>query len=254
MSREESAVNRGRTASFPALAVPGGFRTSNNVQLISARIDYPRTVTVTMLPLVRRGSMSVPWSFAGDGLVPTGATVLDPLPIPARFRAKLLWGVGGVRAETQFDYPTAGACFTLTADTLDLDVIDPNAAATLYLNDGEMPVFGAFWVDDASPNAANAMRWSDVASQSIATGQTAIWTIKPWARWLTLCVLDPTASVKVSFEDNNGNVVGCNNNVTSRDATHAGRIPVPAGCTLLRVLNDNVASQIVVPIWDIQLG
>lgn len=255
----------GRQSEFPSTPVLGGFELTNNVQLISERIDRPQQWVITLAPITLHKAVGVtPWANTLDGVV--GALPVPPangnIPNAALgslpFRVLLSWGAGGVRYQTSFDYPVGGGTFGVLADTLDLNVIDPNSAKTLLADLGLSPVFAASMVPGV-PSGPSTMHYLDATtSASIGIGNFAYWSVKPFARhvWLTNDVeANAAIDYQVEFVDGGGQAAWGSFRVQDGRSIPQP-LPVPSAAYALKVTNLTAggAGLIIRPLWVIELS
>lgn len=250
----------GSSRPFPSIAIAGGFRVTNNVQLISERVERPRQWVITCAPMTANvNPNATPWYAPSDG---TGtAPPLGTAPFQALsatpFQVLLGWGAGGVRSQTRFDYPVQGGTFGLLADTLDLNVIDPSAAAVTLTSLDYVPWFAAFMVPGV-PSGRTTMRYTDVVSADLAPGASAFYSIKPFARevWISNLTLAAAAQrFQVRFLDGAG--VGLWNTYRALDNGDLPQaIPVSSGACFMEVTNlaANVSNMQFRPMWNIELS
>lgn len=257
-------VNYGRQSGFPSTPVIGGFQLTNNVQLISERVDHPQQWVITLAPITLQRAVGVlPWLATFDGqvgvlppTVPNNVPIVGVPSVP--FRVLLAWGAGGVRYQTVFDYPVAGGTFGLLADTLDLNVVDPVLGTTTVTTLDDTPVFAAFMAP-GSPGGHCTMMLSDRSSSAgQAIGQFAFWSIKPFARrlWMTqLVYANANVPYLVEMSDAGGTPLFASAQVTD-GRSFPQPIPVPSGSALLKVTNlaAGGAGQIFRPLWEIELS
>lgn len=182
--------NLGSTNPFPTQTTAGGLLCTNNVQLISARVDKPLPWAVTLAPVTtKRYPSVVPWAaLPFDGIVgavppsSVGVVAIPAIESANGFKVRLEWGAGGVRGVAVFDYPSAGQVFGVTAEQLDLNVFVPNTPTTLYAADGDVPVFAAHMVPR---QCDKSVRYTDVAQNAGCSNvQSVGWSVKPYARYL----------------------------------------------------------------------
>lgn len=250
----------GSSRPFPSVAVAGGFAVTNNVQLISERVQFPRQWVITCAPMTRNANPNAyPWYAPDDGtaVAPPGGNVPYQALPAVPYRIRLGWGAGGVRAQSEFDYPVAGGTFALLADTLDLNVVDPVQGSVVLASLDDVPWFAAFMVPGA-PAARGTMRYTDVVSADLSPGDVCLYSCKPFAREVWISNLNAAAAAqryRVRFIDGAGVALWQTFRALDGDGVPQP-IPVPSGCVLMELQNlaASAANMQFRPMWNIELS
>jgi hypothetical protein len=190
LGMDHAPGNFGTSQAFPSVRDGALVRITNNVQLVSMRVKAPLSWVVTLTPCTNKGAQQVPWVAQDWAGIPEALPVFGTTPyVPTNgYKVRMTWGSGGVRSETLFDYPMAGATFGVVAETLDLSVqaSDPSSVDTVD-DESLVPVFGAFMVPGEVIANVAVNRTEEVAQSTPAhTGETVRWPIPFYARELTV--------------------------------------------------------------------
>lgn len=253
-------------------SVAGGVRLIET-QLVSQRLaNGPRALIVTLAPTTKGTANGTPWyapwNGTSDNPVPTDA---DPLPFGAPalpdpgkgLRVRLRFGAGGAAVVTMFDYPANGACFGVTADLLDIDVVpidedDPK----VYPSVETIPFVGAWFVEG---NAADPspLQWAEVP-QLLGEAAVLYYSVKPFARQLEITSSGGNVDeggLQVDWHDTDGALVKRENipNVPQFVGQAVGggncyaRLEVPSQATYCNIGNGNTATVTMLATWKIGL-
>lgn len=235
---EEQTAVRGWKG--PLQSQPTGVGTNRTIletSLIRANIPTPRQWLVTLMtPTVGNGVTPYRATFDGGAAFPPAGTFTAPtLPNPvAALMVKVLWGAGGVRFETQFDYPALGGTFSITADAMDISVLPRSNAVISYTLPNDIPVIGAFYVPGA-PVDDTPMAWLETPV-NIAVAASAFWSVKPFAKDVLVWLGAQDATL--TWLNTQGFTVAQERIVVAAPATVQVRRDVPRQASVLQVTNN----------------
>lgn len=225
-SGEPKAIQGKRTVLNTKPDGAGGFIVQAT-PLISARQDAPRQWAITLCQAVKQSVGNSPWHMTAEGTISNAGVNAPDLPGGTQaMQVYIRWGAGGTSFEAWFDYPAAGACFGLTADTLDLSVFfrtDP--VSQPYASAGDIPVVGAFMVEGIVQDPV-PLRWGEANFVAAAAGNQTFFLVKPFAKKLRVNTHSsgayPAAGAFVKF-------FGTNSDFTYDWAAGQQVFDVPAG-------------------------
>lgn len=253
-SIEQTAI-RGKREQVQLTGAGGGNFNIAPTTLVRANIGTPRQVLVTIVaPTIPSGAL--PYSSTFDGLPypPVGGAIFNAPVLPdvaAALQVKVVWGAGGARFETLFDYPALGGTFSITCDTLDVSVQAKSAQAMTYTA-ANAPVVGAFYVDGA-PVDDTPMAWLELG-QAVAAAAAPAWPVRPFAKELLLWVEPLVTAFTVEWLNTAGTVLAQIKRTTTAGNTFMDSLQVPRQATVVRFTNTGAVAGSVWMEWGIGLS
>ncbi len=164
----------------------------SRTQLISMRDSRPRQWLVTFGQAATPNGGN-PWEqnfdgqpnfFVGAGLFNAPAVPSNTASTGAVLQVLMRWAAGGASAETRFDYPQLGNSFSVTADSLDINVAPRSDVAQNPMAPELVPVVSAWMVPGRAADPT-PLRWSE-DRVSFGAGESRWWSLKPFARRLRI--------------------------------------------------------------------
>lgn len=258
--------NYGRSTTMVTVAVAGGFEIQPTT-LIADVEPHPQQWMISVGPPTQTfNPLALPWYSTFDGTTTApqnnqnaagynfGAPTLPTLGLQMQLR----WGRGGVSFSTAFDYPNNGAVFGVTADTVYLDaILKPGQVPIVYPTLGDVPTIAAY-MTEGRPANPTPLRWTDVQG-AVGPGvlTPTYWSVKPFARQLTLYI--PEASAGSTFE-----LVWLNGSGTAvyqvfwtlpaGQTNYIQVLDVPANAVAFFVAQSGAAAATVIPVWELSFA
>lgn len=228
--------------------------------LIRANLPDPRQLLVTVMPPTK-GDGVTPYASTFDGAAypPVGGNIFTAPVLPGVLTALqvlVMWGAGGIRYQTAFDYPAVGGTFSITADSLDVSVgFKGNPAPIVFASENEVPVVAAQYVEGA-PVDPTPMAWLETP---LALGglADAFYAIKPFTEDVNLWVGTTGAAVErygVEFLNTAGATLVSADFLVQAPGSDVRTLQVPRQATVMRVVNRTAVAKTVSIEWGIGLS
>jgi hypothetical protein len=229
--------------------------------LVRANLAQPRQWLVTLFAPTR-GAQPLPYrsTFDGTNAVPTSATFGAPTfnaagLILQTLQLHVMWGAGGVRNETIFDYPLVGGTFSITADSMDINAQMRSAEPVVYGATEDIPVISGFYVPGA-PVDPTPMAWLEFPVA--LAGLADIWyAIKPFSKSVHLMVGTTGVAVErigVEWYNTAGAQIAGTEHLQQAPGSFDLTLEPPHVATLLHVVNRTAVAKSLTVEWGIGLS
>lgn len=175
------------------IVVPNATPSGTLFPLVTRRGPDARPIqwVVTLMPLCLPGSETTPW----QGVVGTADW---KAPIDSRHSQFVLqWGAGGVRMQSEFDWPASGQAFGIVADSIDILFRYRDLAGGA---NSVQSMAVAAYIEQGNPAQASPLR----TFQSQAGPGTLYYAAAPFANRCVISTNTPGAAVSIAFSTLSG--------------------------------------------------
>lgn len=265
LAQADTGADRAQYIGAPAWYILGGDLTPINSPLsllkFQAKDAPPQEYTVVLAPVRRSVSLQDNVNLAGNASTPpffptrlgafgvTATNVNDGNSI-----VRVRWGDGRIGQEAWFNYPAAGAVFSLRATSIDIDVAPTDDQN--WSSQAEAPAFAASLFPGSYVDPA-PLWFTYETPQTLTTGTSRDYAIPPFAR---AARVGDSASSLQTWRADQLNSVGTIVQMDFRSVTAASQtlsafdVPLVAAARTLRINNVSAVSEVIAVQFRIGLG